>query len=320
MWKKGRSVKLVECIPNVSEGRDRAVIEELAAAVRGTPGVALLDVDSDADHHRTVISFVGGPENVAEAVLRLVKKAVELIDLTKHKGEHPRMGAVDVIPFVPIKNITMPECVELSKRVGRQIWERFQIPVYLYEESATRPERANLAAIRKGEFEGFSSKIQEPEWEPDFGERKVHPTAGVVAVGARMPLIAFNVNLGTDDLEIAKRIAKAVRHSGGGLRYVKALGFALEDRGIVQVSMNMTNYQKTPLHRAFVLIEREARRYGVPVVGSEIVGLVPREALYQTAEFFLQLEDFQREQILEDRIEKALRETPPSSRADAPSP
>jgi glutamate formiminotransferase len=292
----------------VSEGRDRVKIDELAAAVRGTPGVWLLDVDSDADHNRTVISFVGSPEAVEQAALKLVERAVQLINLREHRGEHPRMGAVDVIPFVPIKNITMPECVELSKRVGQQIWERFQIPVYLYEESAARPERANLATIRKGEFEGFSSKIQEPEWEPDFGERKVHPTAGAVAVGARMPLIAFNVNLGTGDLEIAKAIAKAVRHSGGGLRYVKALGFALEDRGIVQVSMNMTNYQKTPLHRAFTLIEREARRYGVPVVGSEIVGLVPREALYQAAEFFLQLEDFQREQILEDRIERALEE------------
>ncbi len=300
--------KIVECIPNVSEGRDPDKIEQLAQAVKGTPGVALLDVDSDADHHRTVISFVGGPEAVGEAALRLVEKAVELIDLTKHKGEHPRMGAVDVIPFVPIQNVTMAECVELSKRVGQQIWERFRVPVYLYEQSATRPERENLATIRKGEFEGFFEKIQEPDWAPDFGEREVHPTAGVVAVGARMPLIAFNVNLGTDNLDIAKKIAQAVRHLSGGLRYVKALGFKLEDRGIVQVSMNMTNYQKTPLYRAFILIEREAKRYGVPVVGSEIVGLVPREALYQTAEFFLQLEDFQREQILEDRIEQALQE------------
>jgi glutamate formiminotransferase len=303
--------KIVECVPNVSEGRDEQKIEQLAQAVRGIPGVRLLDVDPDPDHHRTVITFVGSPEAVEQAALQLTQQAVELIDLRQHKGEHPRMGAVDVIPFVPIKNVTMSECIELSKRVGQQIWERYEVPVYLYEQSATRPEREDLAAIRKGEFEGFFTKIQEPEWAPDFGERRVHPTAGVVAVGARMPLIAFNVNLGTDNLEVAKKIAQAVRHSSGGLRYVKALGFKLEDRGIVQVSMNMTNYQKTPLYRAFVLIEREAERYGVPVVGSEIVGLVPREALYQAAEFFLQLEDFQRDQVLEDRIEKAFEEQDP---------
>jgi glutamate formiminotransferase len=297
--------KFVECIPNVSEGRDRAKIEELAQVVRETPGVWLLDVDPDADHNRTVITFVGAPEGVEEAALSLVARAVESIDLTHHRGEHPRMGAVDVIPFVPI-DIAMSECIELSRRVGQKIWERFQIPVYLYEESARRPERADLAQIRKGEFEGFFEKIKEPEWAPDFGERRVHPTAGVMAVGARMPLIAFNVNLGTDNIEVAKRIAQAVRHSSGGLRYVKALGFKLEDRGIVPVSMNMTNYQKTPRHRVFVLIEREAERYGVPVVGSEIVGLVPREALYQAAEFFLRLEDFNRDQILEERIERAV--------------
>jgi len=305
--------RLVECIPNISEGRDRAKIEKIVQAVREVKGVKLLDVDPDADHHRTVITFVGEPKAVGEAALELTAKAVELIDLREHRGEHPRMGAVDVIPFVPIRGVTMEECVELSKEVGRKIWECFEIPVYLYEESASRPERRDLAQIRKGEFEGFPAKIQEPEWAPDFGERRVHPTAGVVAVGARMPLIAFNVNLGTDNLEIAKKIARAVRHSSGGLRYVKALGFALEERGIVQVSMNMTNYEKTPLYRAFLLIEREAERYGVPVVGSEIVGLVPREALYQTAEFFLKLEDFQRDQILEDRIEQALAEEDPQA-------
>ncbi len=300
--------KLVECVPNVSEGRDPQKIEQLAQAVKGVPDVRLLDVDPDPDHHRTVLTIVGSPEGVEEAALKLVEKAVELIDLRQHKGEHPRMGAVDVIPFVPIQNVTMDECVELSKRVGRAIWERYEIPVYLYERSATRPEREDLATIRKGEFEGFFAKIQEPEWAPDFGERRVHPTAGVVAVGARPPLIAFNVNLGTGDLSIAKKIAQAVRGSSGGLRYVKALGFKLEDRGLVQVSMNMTNYEKTPLYRAFALIEREAERYGVPVVGSEIVGLVPREALYQTAEFFLKLEDFRRDQVLEDRIERAFEE------------
>ncbi len=305
--------KLVECIPNISEGRDHQKINQIASAVRRVPGVWLLDVDSDADHHRTVITFVGAPEAIESAALNLVAQAVELLDLRQHRGEHPRMGAVDVLPFVPIREMTMDECVELSKRVGRQIWERFQVPVYLYEQSATRPQCEDLSKIRKGEFEGFSAKIQEPEWVPDFGERKVHPTAGVMAVGARMPLIAFNVHLGTDDLEIAQRIAKAVRHSNGGLRYVKALGFKIEERQIVQVSMNMTNYQETPLYRVFALIESEAKRYGVPIVGSEIVGLVPREALYQTAEFALRLEGFERGQVLEDRIERAMAEEPTST-------
>jgi glutamate formiminotransferase len=215
------------------------------------------------------------------------------------------MGAVDVSPFIPLKNATMEECVALAKRVGQRIWERFQFPVYLYEEAATRPERKDLATIRKGQFEGFSKKISEPEWAPDFGERKIHPTAGVVAVGARMPLIAFNINLGTSDLEIAKKIAKAVRQADGGLRFVKALGFNLEERGIVQVSMNMTDYKKTPLFRVFEMVTREAQRYGVPIVGSEIVGLVPQEALDQVADFYLQLEDFQSEQILENRLAQA---------------
>jgi len=299
-------MKLVESVPNISEGRDKRKIEAIVAAVRAIQGVALLDVDPDPDHNRTVITFVGQPEAVEEAILRLVGKAVELIDLRQHRGEHPRMGAVDVIPFVPIRGVTMEECIELSRRVGEQIWSSFEVPVYLYERSATRPERRDLAEIRKGEFEGFSTKIQEPKWAPDFGERRVHPTAGVVAVGARPPLIAFNVNLGTSDLEVAKKIAKAVRGSSGGLRYVKALGFALEERGIVQVSMNMTDYEKTPLFRALELIKREAARYGVPVVGSEVVGLVPQKALNMVAEFYLQLEDFKEGQILENRIAEEL--------------
>ena len=299
-------MKLIESVPNISEGRDGQKIEEIAAQVRAVKGVALLDVDPDSDHNRTVITFVGPPEGVEEAVLRLVAKAVELIDLNRHRGEHPRMGAVDVIPFVPIRGTTMEECIELSRRVGERIWNMFKIPVYLYEESATRPERRDLAEIRKGEFEGFASKIQEPDWAPDFGERRVHRTAGVVAVGARPPLIAYNVNLGTSDLGVARKIAKAVRGSSGGLRYVKALGLALEERGIVQVSMNMTDYEKTPLFRVFELIKREAQRYGVPVVGSEIVGLVPQRALNMVAEFYLQLEDFKEGQILENRIAEEL--------------
>lgn len=297
--------KLIESVPNISEGRDRAKIEQIAAEVRAG-GAVLLDVDPDPDHNRTVITLVGPPEAVEEALLRLTAKAIELIDLRKHKGEHPRMGAVDVIPLVPIKNSTMEECVELSRRLGAEIAERFKLPVYLYEESATKPERRDLAYIRKGEFEGFFEKIKQPGWEPDFGPREVHPTAGVVAVGARPPLIAYNINLGTNNLEIAKRIAKAVRGSSGGLRYVKALGFALEERGIVQVSMNLTNYEKTPIFRVFELVKREAARYGVPVVGSEIVGLVPQRALNMVADFYLQLEDFSEDQILENRIAKAL--------------
>jgi glutamate formiminotransferase len=302
-------MKLIEAVPNISEGRDQEKIEAIAAQVKAVRGVALLDVDPDPDHNRTVITFVGPPEGVEEAAIRLVAKAVELIDLNKHHGEHPRMGAVDVLPFVPLRGATMAECVELARRVGKRINEEFRIPVYLYAEAATRPERQDLANIRKGEFEGFPAKIQEPDWAPDFGERRVHPTAGVMAVGARPSLIAYNVNLGTSDLEVAKRIAQAVRGSSGGLRYVKALAFELKERGLVQVSMNMTDYRKTPLHRAFELIKREAARYGVPVVGSEIVGLVPQEALNMAAEYYLQLENFRPEMILEERIARAMKET-----------
>lgn len=301
-------MKLIEAVPNISEGRDCEKIEAIAAEVRAVRGVALLDVDPDPDHNRTVITFAGPPEAVEEAALRLTAKAVELIDLNKHRGEHPRMGAVDVLPFVPLREAAMAECIELAKRVGRRISEEFKIPVYLYAEAATRPERRDLANIRKGEFEGFAAKIQEPEWAPDFGERRVHPTAGVMAVGARPPLIAYNVNLGTNDLGIAKRIAQAVRGASGGLQYVKALAFELKERGIVQVSMNLTDYKKTPLHRAFELVKREAARYGVPVVGSEIVGLVPQEALNMAAEYYLQLENFRPEMILEERLAQASEE------------
>ncbi|MGQ9478168.1 MAG: glutamate formimidoyltransferase [Candidatus Bipolaricaulia bacterium] len=302
-------MKLIEAVPNISEGRDREKIEAIVAEVRAIRGVALLDVDPDPDHNRTVITFAGPPEAIEEAALRLTARAVELIDLNKHHGEHPRMGAVDVLPFVPLREATMAECVELAKRVGKRINEEFKIPVYLYAEAATRAERQDLANIRKGEFEGFPAKILEPDWAPDFGERRVHPTAGVMAVGARPPLIAYNVNLGTSDLEIGKKIAQAVRFSSGGLRYVKALAFELKERGLVQVSMNMTDYRKTPLHRAFELIKREAARYGVPVVGSEIVGLVPQEALNMAAEYYLQLEDFRPELIiLEERLAQAMKE------------
>ncbi|RLE30291.1 glutamate formimidoyltransferase [Candidatus Acetothermia bacterium] len=301
MWEK-----LVESVPNVSEGRDRETIETIAAAVRGVEGVRLLDVDPDPDHNRTVYTLVGDPEGVHRAILALFEAALPRIDLRTHRGEHPRMGAVDVVPLVPVRGVTMEECVALSKELGQEIWDRFRVPVYLYEESATRPERRDLARIRKGEFEGFPEKIKRPEWAPDFGEPAVHPTAGVVAVGAREFLIAFNVNLGTPDLRVAKAIARAVRGSSGGLRYVKALGFELEDRGIVQVSMNLTNFRRTPIPRVLELVRREAARYGVPVVGSEIVGMVPQAALDQVVEYYLSLERFSPEMVLERRIQEAL--------------
>lgn len=298
--------KLVECVPNVSEGRNPEAIAAMAEAIRSVPRVRLLDVQSDPDHHRTVFTFVGAPEGVAEAVYRLFEAALPRIDLRAHRGEHPRMGAVDVVPFVPVRGVKMADCVALARAVGQEIWRRFRVPVYLYAEAATRPERQDLAEIRKGEFEGFFTKIQDPQWAPDFGEPVVHPTAGVTAVGAREFLIAFNVNLGTRDLRIAQEIAKAVRFSSGGLRYVKALGMELKERGIVQVSMNLTNFRKTPLPRVLELVRREAQRYGVPVVGTEIVGLIPEEALVQVAEYYLQLERFSLSQVLERRLEEAL--------------
>ncbi|MCI2430653.1 glutamate formimidoyltransferase [Candidatus Acetothermia bacterium] len=300
---------LIECVPNISEGRDHAKIESVVEAVRQTSGAILLDVDPDADHHRTVVTFVGEPQAVEVALLRLVERAVTLIDLTKHQGEHPRMGAVDVIPFVPLKGVTVAESVELARRVGLAIWQKFRVPVYFYEEAATRPERRDLANIRKGQFENYPQKIQEPDWAPDVGERVVHPTAGGGAVGGGPPLIAFNVNLGTSNLEIAKKIAKAVRGSDGGLRYIKALGLTLEGRGLTQISMNLTNFEKTPIYQAYELVKREAQRWGVSVVGSEIVGLVPQAALLQAAEFFLQLEDFQMNQVLENRLAEKLGES-----------
>ncbi len=299
--------RLVESVPNVSEGRDRGSIEAMAAAIREVAAARLLDVQSDPDHHRTVFTVVGEPDGVAEAILRLFATALSRIDLRLHRGEHPRMGAVDVVPFVPVRGVTMADCVALARRVGQEVWERFRVPVYLYEEAATRPERRDLAAIRRGEFEGFAEKIQKEEWAPDFGERALHPSAGVTAIGAREFLIAFNVNLGTSDLKIAKAVAQAVRGSSGGLRYVKALGLTLDERGIVQVSMNLTNYRKTPLARTLDLVRSEAARYGVPVVGTEIVGLVPEDALFQAAAHYLGLEHFSPDLVLERRVAAALK-------------
>ena len=295
--------KIVECIPNISEGRNTEVIEAVLDTVRATAGVTLLDYSSDPNHNRTVITFLGSPEGVQEAAVALAKKAAELIDLTKHEGEHPRMGAVDVIPFVPIKEITKDECVELSKVVAERVWKEAGMPVFLYEDSASTPARVNLAKIRKGQFEGMAEKVQAPEWEPDFGGRTIHPTAGVVAVGCRMPLVAFNINLSTSNLDVASAIAKVIRRSSGGFDCVKALGVMLEDRNIAQVSINMTNFNKTPLYRVLELVKAEAKRWGVTVVGTEIIGLTPMNALIDSAEYYLQIENFDKnKQVLENYI------------------
>lgn len=292
----------MECVPNFSEGRDLGKIEKIIEPFRARQGVKLLDYSNDEDHNRLVVTVVGEPEALKAALLEAVGQAVALIDLNLHSGQHPRMGAVDVIPFIPIKGCTMDEAIALSKEVGEQIATLYQVPVFLYEKSATAPHRENLAAVRKGEFEGMAEKIKLAEWQPDFGPAERHPTAGTVAVGARMPLVAYNVNLGTADLNIASDIARKIRFIGGGLRYCKAMGVELKERGIVQVSINMTDYTRTALYRAFELVKIEARRYGVPVVGSEIIGLVPMEALIDTASFYLGLENFSMNQVLEARI------------------
>lgn len=292
----------MECVPNFSEGRDLQKIDKIVAPFRGKQGVKLLDYSNDEDHNRLVVTVVGEPEPLRDAVLEAIGVAVELIDLNHHQGQHPRMGAVDVVPFIPIRNVTMEEAVALSKEVGKEVAKRYNLPVFLYEKSASAPHRENLAAVRKGEFEGMAEKIKQPEWHPDFGLAERHPTAGTVAIGARMPLVAYNINLNTPSLEIAHDIAKKVRFIGGGLRYCKAMGVELKDRGITQVSINMTDYTRTALYRAFELVRVEARRYGVSIVGSEIIGLVPMEALIDTASYYLGLENFSMEQVLEARM------------------
>ena len=299
--------KIVECVPNFSEGRDAAKVAQLVAAVRAVPDVAVLDHTMDADHHRSVITFVGAPDAVVEAAVRVARRAVELIDLNHHSGEHPRMGAIDVLPFVPIKNITMDECVALARRAGERLARELRLPVYLYEKAATRPDRVDLAEVRRGEFEGLREEIAiNPDRLPDFGEAKIHPTAGAVAVGARFPLIAYNINLATEDLRLAKKIAGAVRGRDGGLRYVKALGFELKERGQVQVSMNLVNYEATPIFRVFEMVKREAERYGVAIAGSEIIGLVPQAALNACSDFYLQIENFSDDLVLENRLRAEL--------------
>lgn len=295
--------KIIESVPNISEGRNTEVIEACVDQIRNTPGCTLLDYSSDASHNRTVITYMGSPEACEEASVKLAKKAVELIDLTKHVGEHPRMGCVDVMPFIPIKEATTEDCIELSKRVGERIAAEADLPVFLYESSATAPHRENLAKIRKGQFEGMAEKVQDPEWIPDFGGQRIHPTGGVVAVGARPPLIAFNVNLNTSDVEIANKIAKVVRRSSGGFDAVKGMGVMLEDRNIAQVSMNMTDFNKTPLYRVVEVIKAEAARWGVTVIGTEIIGLCPMKALFDSVEYYLQIENFNADvQVIENHL------------------
>lgn len=294
--------RIVECVPNISEGRNKEKIEAIVDEVRKVEGVKLLDYSSDADHNRTVITFAGGIEGVKTAAFNVAKKASELIDMSTHQGGHPRMGATDVVPFIPISEVLMEECIDMAKEVGKRIGDELNIPVYLYEEAALRPERKNLADVRKGQYEGFFEKIKGEEWKPDFGPWEMNVKSGATAVGARVPLVAFNVNLGTDNIEIANSIAKKVRFIGGGLRFVKAMGVKLEGRNIVQVSMNLVNYEKTSVYQAFEMVKMEAKRYGVPVIGSEIIGLLPMKALIDCAEYYLQIENFNMEQILEKRL------------------
>ena len=293
---------IIECVPNVSEGRRTDIVDAIVAAARSFPGVRILDAQSDRDHNRSVITLVGERDPLRDAVLALMEAAVARIDLRTHEGEHPRMGAVDVVPFIPIEGATMADCVALAREVGEQAARRLDLPIFLYEEAAAAPHRHNLEDVRRGQFEGLAAKLRDPQWVPDFGPRAPHVSAGATAIGARMPLIAYNINLGTADVEIAKKIAAAIRHSSGGYRHVKAMGLLLEERGIAQVSINMTDFKKTPLFRVFETVCAEAARYGVPVIGSEIIGLVPAEALQQCADHWLRLEGFSRSQVLETRI------------------
>ena len=293
---------VIECVPNISEGRRADVIEKLANGLRAVPGLSVLDVQSDGSHNRSVFTLTGDAAAMQAGIPRLFEGALAAIDLRAHKGEHPRLGAVDVVPFIPIEGVTMDACVQLAKSVAADVASRFSLPVYLYEEASANPARKNLEDIRRGEFEGLAAKMSQPAWAPDYGPAAPHQTAGATVIGARMPLIAYNINLATNRLEVAKKIASAIRMSSGGLRYVKAMGIPIEDRGIVQVSMNLTNYEKTPIARVFDLVKREAARYGVTVLESEIVGLVPAAALTQAAEYFLQLEGFSPGQVLENKL------------------
>lgn len=294
--------KIVQCVPNFSEGKDLEVVEKIVAPFKNREDVRLLSYEPDADYNRVVVTVIGEPEAVKETVLEAIGIATEEIDLTKHTGEHSRMGATDVVPFIPIKGMSVEETVELSKEVAKEINEKYNIPVFLYEDSASTPGRTNLATVRRGQFEGMAEKLKEEEWEPDFGKREIHPTAGVTAVGARLPLVAYNIDLDTQDVEIANNIARVIRHSTGGFRYIKAGGVEIKERGITQVTMNITNYQRTAIYRVFETVKMEAARYGVNVLGSEIIGLAPMDALVDSAAYYLGLYNFDSSKIIESSL------------------
>lgn len=296
--------KLVQCVPNYSEGRDLEKIEKIAEPFKRNKNIKFMGCEPDADYNRTVITVIGEPKDIIEAVVESAGIASKLIDMTVQKGEHLRMGATDVVPFIPIKNITMQECIDISKEVGKELWEKYKIPVFLYEESATAPNRVSLPSIRKGEFEGMAEKLKLEEWAPDFGERAPHPTAGVTAVGGRMPLIAYNINLDTKNIEIAKEIAKAIRFSSGGFRFIQAGAAEMKEKGIVQVTMNIKDYRKNPIYRVFETVKMEAKRYGVNVLGSEIIGSVPMEALAESMKYYLGLDGFKVDKIIENELLK----------------
>jgi glutamate formiminotransferase / formiminotetrahydrofolate cyclodeaminase len=307
--------RLIESVPNFSEGRDPAKVDALVHAMSSVPGVYVLDREMDADHNRCVITLAGEPDAVGEAAILGAGKALELIDMNTHTGAHPRVGATDVVPFIPIEGVTLEDCVALARRVGNEIWKRYRIPIFFYEAAATRPDRVNLENVRRGQFEGLREELKKNhDRQPDVGEPKLHPTAGVTVVGARKFLIAYNVNLNTPDVTIANKIAKAIRFSSGGLRYVKSMGVELKARNLAQVSINLTDFEQTPMHRVYEMVKREAQRYGVIPVGSEIVGLVPKKAIEMAADYFLQLESFSPAQIFENKLESALTGAPMESR------
>jgi glutamate formiminotransferase/formiminotetrahydrofolate cyclodeaminase len=309
--------RLIECVPNFSEGRDPAKVDAIVSAMSSVPGVYVLDREMDADHNRSVITLAGEPDAVAEAALRGIGKAMELIDLTKHTGAHPRVGATDVVPFIPIEGVTIEDCVALAHRTGHEIWARYRIPVFFYEAAAKRSDRVNLENVRRGQFEGLRQEMKHNhDRQPDVGEPKLHPTAGVTVVGARKFLIAYNVNLNTSDVTIANKIAKAIRFSSGGLRYVKSMGVELKARNLAQVSINLTDFEQTPMHRVYEMVKREAERYGAAPVGSEIVGLIPKKAIEMAADFFLQLESFSPAQVFENKLTDALGGAPLEARKD----
>src|SRR5438309_2893165 len=309
--------RLNECVPNFSEGRDAAKVDAIVTAMSSVPGVYVLDREMDADHNRSVVTLAGEPDAVAEAAILGTGQATEVIDLTKHTGAHPRVGATDVLPFIPIEGVTIEDCVALARRVGNEIWKRYRIPVSFYEAAATRPDRVNLENVRRGQFEGLREELKKNlERQPDVGEPKVHPTAGVTVVGARKFLIAYNVNLNTSDVGIANKIAKAIRFSSGGLRYVKSMGVELKARNLAQVSINLTDFEQTPMHRVYEMVKREAERYGTVPVGSEIVGLIPKKAIEMAADFFRQLENLSPGQVFENRLADALSGAPLAAAKD----